>query len=91
VASGAAADVPVLLRFNFYLQVWDACQQEELWNEELALTIGGSTPPRTLLWTWHTLPLSYVSIASAVAGAETAQAQAQEETLSSEEAANGGT
>ena len=79
VASGAGVGVPVLLRFNFYLQIWDACQQEELWNEELALTIGGSTPPRTVIWTWRPLPLSHASIAAAVAGAETAQAEAQEE------------
>jgi hypothetical protein len=71
VTAGAQVGVPVLLRYNFYLQIWDACQQQELWHDQLALTIGGSTPPRTILWSWQPLPLSRESILADVAGGPT--------------------
>ena len=60
------ADRPVMLRYNFYLQIWDACQQRELWHDVRTLTIGGSMPPRSILWSSHHQPLTRESISGVI-------------------------
>ena len=73
IERGARAGVPVMMRYNLYLQIWDACQQRELWHDARALTIGGNTPPRTILWSSSHQPLSRASISSDILAEETAE------------------
>ncbi len=62
----AKENVPIMLRYNLYLQIWDACQQRELWHNVRTLTVGGSMPPRSILWSSYHQPLTRESISTII-------------------------
>ena len=72
VTNGAATGVPMMLRYNFYLQIWDACQQQEIRHDERSLTIGGNRDPRAIVWALGHRPLSRTSIRTDLATPEQA-------------------
>lgn len=57
---------PVELRYNFVLQIWDACRRKEMWRDQRSLTITGNRNPRSILWSTMHGSLAPASVKGAV-------------------------